>query len=130
MASTVSRKRPGRSYRQNDRVNAFQIRIAEPEAAFWSCKVIMAPELDDARSITDGEIAIINLESARKRSWSRFFENPTRDKVAETVVEHEQLTLQFVGDVFALDRVEMLAAQLVEADASSARTMLIRAQVA
>lgn len=92
--------------------------------------MIMAPDLDSARPITDGEIAIINLESARRRSWSKFFENPTRDKVAETVVEHEQLTLQFAGDVFALDRVELLAAQLVQADAASARAMLIRAQVA
>ena len=92
--------------------------------------MIMAPELDSAKPITDGEIAVINLESARRRSWSRFFEDPTRDQVAETVVEHEQLTLQLVGDVFALDRVELLAAQLVQADAASARAMLIRAQVA
>lgn len=79
---------------------------------------------------TDGEIAIINLESARRRSWSKFFEDPTRGKVAETVVEHEQLTLRFVGDVFALDRVESLAAQLALVDAASARGMLIRAQIA
>jgi len=93
--------------------------------------VIVAPELDSAnKSITDGEIAFINLDSARRRSWSKFFEDPTRDEVAETVVEHEQLTLQFVGDVFALDRVELLAAQLVQADADSARATLIRAQVA
>ena len=25
---------------------------------------------------TDGEIAVINLNSARLRSWSRFFQNP------------------------------------------------------
>ncbi|WP_426409749.1 hypothetical protein [Bradyrhizobium ganzhouense] len=80
--------------------------------------------------MTDGEIAIINLESARRRSWSKFFENPTRDNVAETVVEHEQLTLRFVGDLLALDRVDLLAAQLVQVDAASARAMLIRAQVA
>ena len=89
-----------------------------------------APELDSARPITDGEIAIINLESARRRSWSKFFENPTRDRVAETVVEHEQLMLQFVGDVFALDRVELLAARLAKSDAASARVALIEAQTA
>ncbi|WP_426406864.1 hypothetical protein [Bradyrhizobium ganzhouense] len=88
-------------------------------------------ELDCAiPPMTDGEIAVINLESARRRSWSKFFENPTRDNVAGTVVEHEQLTLQFVGDVLALDRVDLLAAQLVQADAASARAMLIQAQVA
>jgi tetratricopeptide (TPR) repeat protein len=92
--------------------------------------VIMAPELDSAKPITDGEIAVINLESARRRSWSRFFEDPTRDQVAETVVEHEQLTLRLVGDVFALDRVELLAAQFVQADTASARAMSIRARIA
>ncbi|WP_375778594.1 hypothetical protein ACE103_05390 [Bradyrhizobium sp. ma5] len=79
---------------------------------------------------TGGEIAIINLESARRRSWSKFFENPTRDEAAETVIEHEQLTLQLVGDVFALDRVDLLLAQLVQCNAASARAMLIRAQAA
>jgi tetratricopeptide (TPR) repeat protein len=81
-------------------------------------------------STTDGEIAIINLESAGRRSWTRFFEHPTRDGAAEAVVEHEQLTLQFVGDVSALDRVELLAAQLSQVDAASARVPLVQAQVA
>ncbi len=79
---------------------------------------------------TDGEIAIINLESARRRSWSKFFADPARDGVAETVVEHEQLTLQFVGDVSALDRLALLAVQLNQAEPVSARTRLIQAQVA
>jgi tetratricopeptide (TPR) repeat protein len=79
---------------------------------------------------TDGEIAIINLESAGRRSWSKFFADPTRDGIAEAVVEHEQLTLQFVGDASALDRVESLATQLDRADPASARTSLIHAQVA
>jgi tetratricopeptide (TPR) repeat protein len=79
---------------------------------------------------TDGEIAIINLESARRRSWSKFFADPARDGVAEAVVEHEQLTLQFVGDVSALDRLALLAAQLNQAEPVSARTRLIQAQVA
>jgi hypothetical protein len=48
---------------------------------------------------SDGEIAVINLESARRRSWNRFFADPLRDGVAETVVDQEQLTLQFVGDL-------------------------------
>jgi tetratricopeptide (TPR) repeat protein len=79
---------------------------------------------------TDGEIAFINLESGRRRSWTRFFEGPTRDGVAETVVEHEQLALQFVGDVCALDRVEALAAQLDQIDAAQARVAFVQAQVA
>jgi tetratricopeptide (TPR) repeat protein len=88
-------------------------------------------ELDCAITpTTDGEIAIINLESARRRSWSKFFADPARDGVAETVVEHEQLTLQFVGDVSALDRLALLAVQLNQAEPVSARTRLIQAQVA
>jgi tetratricopeptide (TPR) repeat protein len=79
---------------------------------------------------TDGEIAIINLESARRRSWSKFFADPARDAVAETVFEHEQLMLQFVGDVSALDRLALLAVQLNQAEPVSARTRLIQAQVA
>jgi tetratricopeptide (TPR) repeat protein len=79
---------------------------------------------------TDGEIAFINLESTRRRSWSRFYEDSARDGVAETVIENEQLTLQLVGDVFALDRVESLAAQFAQSDASSARVALVQTQVA
>ena len=41
---------------------------------------------------TDGEIAAINLNSARLRSWARFDQDPQRAGVAETVLEHEQLT--------------------------------------
>ena len=88
-------------------------------------------ELDCAITpTTDGEIAIINLESARQRSWAKLFADPTRDGGAETVVEHEQLTLQFVGDLSALDRVETLAARLNQIDAAAARVALIQAQVA
>ena len=79
---------------------------------------------------TDGEIAIINLNSARLRSWSRFHQDPQRPGVAETVLEHEQLTAQFAGDPSALDNMEALAEQLAQLDASSPRTALIQAQVA
>ena len=79
---------------------------------------------------TDGEIALVNLESARRRAWNRFFADPRREGVAETVVEHEQLTAQFVGDVQALDRLEALAGQLARVEPASARAALIQAQVA
>jgi tetratricopeptide (TPR) repeat protein len=79
---------------------------------------------------TDGEIAIINLNSARQRSWSRFHQDPQRPGVAETVMEQEQMTAQFVGDVSALARMESLAEQLAQSEASSMRTSLIQAQVA
>jgi tetratricopeptide (TPR) repeat protein len=93
--------------------------------------MIASAELEADRSLTtDGEIALINLESARRRSWCRFFTDPQRDGIAETVVEHEQLMAQFVGDVCALDRLELLANSLAAALPSSARTALIQAQVA
>ena len=79
---------------------------------------------------TDGEIAVINLESARRRSWNRFSADPLREGVAETVLEHEQLTAQFVGDVQALDRLDALVVQLAQFESASARTALIQAQVA
>jgi hypothetical protein len=79
---------------------------------------------------TDGEIAVVNLGSARARSWQRFFQDPLQPGLAEIVLEQEQLTVQFVGDLSALDRLDSLANQLVQLDAGSARTALIRAQVA
>ncbi len=80
---------------------------------------------DTCFQTTDGDIAVINLESARLRSWSRFYQDPMREGIAETVVEHEQLSAQFAGDLTALDRLEFLAKQLSQTDAASARTALI-----
>jgi tetratricopeptide (TPR) repeat protein len=79
---------------------------------------------------TDGEIAIINLNSARLRSWSRFYQDPRRPGVAESALEHEQLMAQFAGDLSALSRMEALAEQLAQLDALSVRTTLIQAQIA
>jgi tetratricopeptide (TPR) repeat protein len=92
----------------------------------------MTPSAELARDrllTTDGEIALINLESARRRSWSRFSADPQREGIAETVVVHEQLTAQFVGDLGALDRLESLANTLSAARPSSPRAALIQAQV-
>src|SRR5262249_31005233 len=122
---------PGWHCGQNDRLHAVQDGTGKSEAAFWGCKVIATPDLDGGQVLTtDGEIAVINLESARRRSWSRFFQDPLRDGVAEAVFEHEQLTAQFVGDISALVRIECLVAELVQADAASARTALIQAKTA
>src|SRR4249919_1462154 len=79
---------------------------------------------------TDGEIAVVNLNSARLRSWSRFYQDPQRPGVAETVLEHEQQAAQFASDLSALDRMEAFGEQLGQLNASSPRTMLIQAQIA
>src|ERR1700761_3177470 len=80
--------------------------------------------------VTDGDIAINNLESSRQQSWSRFWRDPLRPGIAEYIVEQEQLTLQFVGDSGALDSLDSLVNHLDRVDPEAPRTALIHAQVA
>jgi tetratricopeptide (TPR) repeat protein len=80
--------------------------------------------------MTDGDIAVINLQSARQRSWNRFWRAPEQPGIAELIVEQEQLTAQFVGDLSAFDRLEMLANELARAEPESVRSLLVAAQVA
>jgi hypothetical protein len=84
----------------------------------------------DLAPATAGDIAVINLESARQQSWSRFWQAPLRPGIAEYIVEQEQLAAQFLGDLSALDRVGTLVNQLNRVDADSMRTALVSAQVA
>ncbi len=79
---------------------------------------------------TAGDIALANLESARLQSWSRFWESPKREGIAEYIVEQEQMVLQFVSDAEALDRLNSLVEHLIRVDSESMRTALIQAQVA
>ena len=92
--------------------------------------MIAAPELDLSYSLTDGAIAANNLESARRHAWLRFWRDPLRPGVAESIVEQEQLTQQFLGDLAALDRLGSLIHELDRGDPESPRTALIHAQVA
>ena len=62
----------------------------------------------DFAPATAGGIAAINLDSARRRSWSRFWRAPERPGIAENIVEQELLTARFVGDLTAFDRLEVL----------------------
>ncbi len=80
-------------------------------------------------SATDGEIAAINLESARRSAWARFARDPRLPGAAETIVEHERLVAQFLGDLDALDRLDALAAEFAEVD-DSCRAVLVQAEVA
>ena len=70
-------------------------------------------------SATDGEIAAINLESARRGAWARFAQDPRLPGVAEEIVDKEHLAAQFLGDLDALDRLVELASQFARADDSS-----------
>ena len=92
--------------------------------------MIAAPEIELAYTLTDGDITVNNLESARRHSWSRFWRDPIQAGIAERIVEQEQLTLQFVGDLAALDRVGALVNHLDRVDTDSPQSALIHAQVA
>jgi tetratricopeptide (TPR) repeat protein len=78
---------------------------------------------------TDGEIAAINLESARRGAWARFAQDPRLPGVAEEIVDSERLASQFLGDLDVLDRLDLLASKFARADDSS-RAPLVQAEVA
>jgi hypothetical protein len=87
-------------------------------------------ELDQpGPTATDGEIAAINLESARRSAWARFARDPGLPGAAETVVDHERLATQFLGDLDALDRLDALASHFARVD-DSYRAALVQAEVA
>src|SRR5450631_1841025 len=93
--------------------------------------MIESPILEtDFPMATAGDIAVINLESARLQSWSRFWQSPQLAGVAVYIIEQEQMTLQFLSDAAALDRLETLVEQLVRFGVEPKRTALIQAQVA
>ena len=78
---------------------------------------------------TDGEIAAINLEGARRSAWVRFDRDPHLPGVAESVVDKERLVTKFLGDFGALDRLDALASQFRRVDGSF-RSALVSAEVA
>ena len=87
-------------------------------------------DLDDrCPSATDGEIAALNLESARRSAWVRFTQDPLRPAVAEEILDKERLAAQFLGDLDAFNRLDELASQVVRLDDSS-RAALVQAEVA
>ena len=80
-------------------------------------------------SATDGEIAAINLESARRGAWARFAQDPRLPGVAEAVADGEHLAALFLGDPDALDRLDALASQFARVERSS-RAALVQTEVA
>jgi tetratricopeptide (TPR) repeat protein len=93
--------------------------------------VIAGPALEiDSAPATEGGIAVINLHSARRRSWARFWQDPHRPAIAEYLVEQEQVAAQFLGDMGAFERIAKIVDHLERVDADSARTTLMQAQFA
>ena len=73
-------------------------------------------------SATDGEIAAINLESARRRAWARFAQDARLPGAAEAVVDKERLAAQFLGDLDALDRLRSARTEIERAQTAQAET--------
>src|SRR5215471_1019275 len=130
MASAVPGQQPGDVLREADARHPFQGRARGSAKTLWRDEMIETADHDVCRRVTDGEIAVVNLENARRRSWDRLARDPLGAGTAERVIEEEQMTLQFMGDVGALDRLEALGNYLGQLDAASARTALVHAQVA
>src|SRR5271170_2843744 len=80
--------------------------------------------------VTDGDIAVNNLQSARRPAWSRLLRMPDRLDIAEYIVELESFTAQFLGDLQSLDHLETLVAHLDRTDPESSKALLIHAKVA
>src|ERR1700742_4344743 len=83
----------------------------------------------DLPRATDGEIAAINRESARRGAWARFAHDARLPGTAGAIVYNENLAAQFLGDLDALDRLEVLVSQLSSLGVSF-RAALVQAEVA
>ena len=83
-------------------------------------------ELDPAcPPATDGEIAAINLQSARRGALHKTPRSPAPPR---RLSNQERLVAQFLGDLDALDRLDTVAAQFARVDGSS-RAALVQAEV-
>jgi hypothetical protein len=89
-----------------------------------------APVSEGFPVATSGEIAVLNHRSARRRAWARFWQAPELPGVAEVAVEQEDVAQQFLGDVFALDRLTEIARRLERADDPPAHIPLVLARIA
>src|SRR5262249_19934997 len=100
LACAVPRQQPARHRRAHHRVDAGQDGPRRLEATFRGREVTAIMVLDPSAPVaTDGEIATINLESARRRAWARFAQDARPPGVAEGVADNERLAAQFLGDL-------------------------------
>ena len=71
---------------------------------------------------TDGEIAAINLESARRRAWARFEQDARAPGVAEAVVDQERLAAQFLADTHTDRAVKVMVSTLFKTGLESLKS--------
>ena len=118
-------------HRQDHRSHSAENRPRSPQEALRLNGMIESLDLAmDFAPATAGDIAAINLDSARRQSWSRFWRAPERPGIAENIVEQELLTAQFVGDLTAFDRLESSWISSRAPIRKAAQTRLVAAQVA
>src|SRR3974390_166185 len=103
VACAVPAQRPGRFRCEAHRLDPDQSGPREPDGKFRSSEVNDVANFEPVSPVaTDGEIAAINFESARRSSWRRFLADPRREGLAEAIVEEEMLAAQYLGDLDAL----------------------------
>src|SRR5262245_22764316 len=130
MARAIPGQQSTRHCREDHGLDVAQDWSRKPKVPFRGCRMSTIMEVEHAcPPATDGEIAAINLESARRRAWTRFAQDPRRPGVVEEVLDHERLAAQFLGDLDALDRLDALASQFTRVD-DSFRAALVQAEVA
>src|SRR5262245_42210488 len=119
MARAVFGQQPARHCGADDRIDAARHRPRKSKAPVCGCGMSMIMQVEaPCPFATDGEIAAINLESARRRAWGRFARDPHLPGIAEAVVDNERLAAQFLGDLDALEGLETLAVQFARVDNS------------
>ena len=88
-----------------------------------------AASMTSVFEVTDGDIAISNLQSTRTRSWKTFWNAPECPGVAENILAQERVALEFT-DLRALERLDMLVKELHRTDVCLSGAALIEAHVA
>ena len=78
---------------------------------------------------TDGEIAIHNHEGVLDRCWHVILQQPDRKGSLEQLIDEENKRIQFLGDLGALDRLKLLAAELLKSRPHDPQTYIVAAQV-
>lgn len=78
---------------------------------------------------TDGYIAIHNHEGVLERCWHVILEQPSRKGTLEQLIDEENKRIQFLGDLEALGRLELLTTELLKSRPEDPQIYIAAAQV-